>query len=465
MPPSSHLSLISTLALHPSFTTRAKTPDLLVSSNLALKYLRLLNKTVGPVNANISSAYAYNSSTASSRRSGGSRRRIGGSESPEKDDSETVHIDLANTEGLWSRANDFWHVVGWAFNCSIAYKKRWERYQLWLNYIIDVLEDDWEVRSDAERSESLIIRYIDLEGLVSSIEKRIVRAIFAEGSARSLAEFPEIWKNESRERKSAGDAPAIKKPTAKISIEEDNYGDYLSSSSSNLDEEDFSAKPEPSPPRSGTTESSIDGALLLGGHEALTLRTRLLALLARVSIANPTHAPPLLTLYDLYLTQIRPLPLPTFSLFLSPPSLSLFTPAAASSLTQYIARTLVESAAPPPPVDDLSQEVMEECYLPFAANTRSVGDNARFSLCVEALVRLYDGFLGLEWRRSLEQAADRGIRAREEKGKRMGGRKGEAGQEGGMGDREVLRASGVRLRAIVAMARAGGKMGKKGAAA
>ena len=116
-------------------------------------------------------------------------------------------------------------------------------------------------------------------------------------------------------------------------------------------------------------------------------------------------------------------------------------------------------------MDDLSQEVLEGCYLPFAANTRSVGDNVRFSLCVEALVRLYDSFVGLEWRKGLEEAVERGIRAREEKGKRVGGRKGEAGQEGGTGDREVLRASGVRLRAVVAIAKIGRKTGKGAGAA
>ena len=452
MPIPSHLAFVSTLCLHPSFTTRAKDPDLLASANLALKYLRLLNKTVGPINANTSTAYVYTASTAGSRRSGGSRRRIGSSESPEKDDDEAICSGLADVESLWRNAKDFWHVVGWAFNCSITHKQRWDRYNLWLEYMLNVLEDDWEVRSDAERLESLMIRYINPEGLVSSIEKRVVRAIFADGSTRSLAEFPEIWKNETRAKKSAGDDPALKRPIAKVSVEEGKYGDFADSSS-DLENEERPAKVEPNPPRNNISEPSTDGALLLGGHEAITLRVRLLALLARVSIALPAQAPSLLTLYDLYLTHIRPLPLPTFSLFVSPPFLTLYTPASASSLTQYMARTLIESAASPPLVDDLNQEVLEQCYLPFAANTRSVGDNARFSLCVEALVRLYDSFVGLEWRTGLDGAFEKGIKAREEKGRKVGGRKGEAGQEGGVGDREMLMASGVRLRAVVAMAK------------
>ena len=72
---------------------------------------------------------------------------------------------------------------------------------------------------------------------------------------------------------------------------------------------------------------------------------------------------------------------------------------------------------------------------------------------MEALVRLYDRFVGLDWWQGLIELAEKGIKGREEKGKKVGGRKGEAGQEGGVGDREALKASGVRLKTMIAMAK------------
>ena len=67
-------------------------------------------------------------------------------ENPGHDESMPLNDILGNEESLWSRADDFWHAVGWAFNCSVRYPGRWERWRIWLELMCDVLQDDWNER-------------------------------------------------------------------------------------------------------------------------------------------------------------------------------------------------------------------------------------------------------------------------------------------------------------------------------
>lgn len=75
-------------------------------------------------------------------------------------------------------------------------------------------------------------------------------------------------------------------------------------------------------------------------------------------------------------------------------------------------------------------------------------DNAKVSLCVEGLVRLLEREVGLVWGRALEEAVEKGVRAREERAK-GGGRKKEGGEEGW----RWLRGSAGRIRGVVEMAK------------
>lgn len=472
LPPSQHLAFIATLAIHPSFTNRAKSPEKLEAADLALKYLRIIIKTVGSVNCNVNDAFAYLGAGAASRRGGTSRRTTGGNASPEKGDFENIDSELANVNSVWAKADDFWHVVGWAFTCSVVHTNRWERWQMWLDYMIRVLEDDWYTRSDSQRNDSLIIRYINAEGEVSRGEKRIIRAVFAGGSSRSMVEFKEIWKNETKERKTEDEGEAQKKAPVKINIEEGDYGDYMQSSDDEEDIEipvDYTGDP-PSPPAEPL--SSVDGSALLGGPAALQLRLRLLGLLASVAFECPDKFIPFATLYDIYLTHIRPLPLPTFALMITPTSLGPFSLPAACFLAQYIGRpcshfrrlclfptliqclaaSVISSSAPLPRDEHLTQAMLEKSFLPWAANTTSISDNAKLGACVEALVRLYDGVTGLQWTESLQTCAEVGIKARQLKAKKERKRKGEAGT-GAEGDRAWLEASGRRILGVLSMAK------------
>jgi hypothetical protein len=58
---------------------------------------------------------------------------------------------------------------------------------------------------------------------------------------------------------------------------------------------------------------------------------------------------------------------------------------------------------------------LERCFLPFAANTSSVEDNAKVSLLVETLFRLLATHGGIEYTPEIIAAIENGIKAREKK--------------------------------------------------
>lgn len=454
IPPPSHLAFLLTLTIHPSLNTRAKHPSLVAASDLAHQYLRLVLKTVGPQNADLRTAYEFPGIANSNRRGAGTHRRRA-LDSPEKESADTITSAYASESSLFAMAGDFWAAVGWAFNCSIAHQRRWERWRLWLEYLLNVLEDDWEALDEEDKADSLIAHYVTTAGQGGASSRRMVRSIFADGGKRSMAEFKEVWRNETRERRTGGQ----RTEKSRLDIEEGNYGDYLASSEEDeIDKANDDQKPsshsEDEPVLDSTApDSAPDGTLLLGGFEAVALRMRLLALLANVAITLSRKFIPLVELYDLYLEHIRPFPLPTFSALISPPALTPFPLAAASSLVQYIARSLLEIGAPLPSLDSLSQPTLESAYLPWAANTTGVADNAKVGVCVETLVRFFDRKFGLTWSQALENVVEDGIRRREEKGRRKGRRKGEAGLGSGGIDEALMRAGGERLRMVVKLAK------------
>lgn len=464
LPPQQYLALAATLAIHPTLTTRATSAKRVEEANLALRYLRQVLETVGPLNGNLHDAFAFSGLGTSSRRGGGGRRREIGDDVNPAHMLDIIENDLAQSGAIWVRAEDIWQVIGWAFNCSVLHKKRWSRWYLWLDYMLDVLQKDWETRgagSDGDdiankdrspREDSMIIRSLNLEGTTTGRERKIMRAVFADGSPKAATEFPEIWRNETKERKKDLD---LKKIEAKIDIEADNYGDYMDDDPDS-DLED--ANPDPSDPLSTPAEKHSSASELsnlattLGGTDAINLRLRILSLLSGVSAELPQIFIPLATLYENYLEYIRPLPLPTFFLLMSPSSLRFFSPSAASSFTQYILRSLIASAAPLPAKDDLGQQMLQESYLPFAANTNTIADNAKVSICIETLLRLLDKYVELSWTPALQDATDIGIEARTTKAKKLGKKK--ARDVTDVGDERVwLNASADRIRSIIHLTR------------
>lgn len=453
IPPPQYIALIATLTVHPTLTTRAKNLDQIQAANLALSYLRLVLSHAGPVHGSLNEAFTFTSLSLSSRRGGSGRRRTTGEGmNPLADDNESINTELANMGSLWARAEEFWQVVGWCLNCSILHKRRWERWNAWLTYMLDVLEADWDAREhgegDESREKSLIVKYINSGVTTAGRQRKILRAIFADGRTKPVAEFSEIWRNETKELKKDTD---VKKAEKKIDIEADDYGDYMQDE----DDEDLEDSPDDlssSPEQLSQSRDSIPNvADDLGGMDSIKLRLRLLSLLSKVSAVLPDEFTDLNTLYDNFLEHIRPLAIPLFFLIISPSTLRVFTPAAASSLAQYILRSLIAASAPLPLNDNISQDILEHSYLPYAANTSSIADNTKVSLCVETLLRLLDYHVGLAWTPDLQEAAEAGIKARTSKAKQKRTKRATDGD--GNCDGTWLAASAERIRSVVGMAR------------
>lgn len=127
------------------------------------------------------------------------------------------------------------------------------------------------------------------------------------------------------------------------------------------------------------------------------------------------------------------------------------------SLTQLILLRLLPSTAPRPheisqdDTDNITQAVLEQCYLPFPANTSSAADNAKVSILVENLLRLLFREGVVCHTPSLDAAIEEGILARESKSKGDKRKK-----DNGMkkkeeeNDLEYLRSSSQRLKSLLA---------------
>ena len=176
--------------------------------------------------------------------------------------------------------------------------------------------------------------------------------------------------------------------------------------------------------------------------------------LSRVSHYLPDDFVHLRELYEAIYICVKPLPVPAFSLFISPSSHSYVFIEAYVSICQLLLLRLLPNNAPRPhsvsskATDELSQEVFEKCLLPFPANTSSVIDNVKVSLLVENLLRLFIKSCECEPTSRFAAAVEKGILARESKVK--GDKKRRDGGKADDGDMVDLKASGMRLRLLLA---------------
>ncbi|EDN10581.1 predicted protein [Histoplasma mississippiense (nom. inval.)] len=406
VPTTHQLAVAATLVVHPSTTTLAKSREAANASNTALQLLRLTNKLVGPLAAQFGIAFSF--TRFSSTRHGGPRRKDGDGEdtSGTSPDSDTalINMELAHRGSLWFRSEDFWSAVGWAFNCSVLHPKRWSRWRVWLELMCDVLEDDWTERENSSRNgaklspsnnilrQSLIFKYISGTSGVSGQHRRIVRAIFADGSQVSLNEFKEVFRNESKDPEKGKDH--LKKREADVNIDEDIYGDYLGGDEDEIDEENDTActrktrqlrlkrsKTTASAPMSDSIEelnmhpsykasgiTYYNQGTPLGDLSSIALRQRLMQILSRVSDALPEFYMAVEHLYQLF----------------------------------------VEFAY-------INQDILEKYYLPYAAYTNNAIENAKISILLETLLLLLASNGMLNARQSLRDAIETGIMARADK--------------------------------------------------
>lgn len=291
--PAAQLALACTLIAYPATTTQTTSADLLQGSDAALRYLQCVQNTIeGPAYRTIRKAFSFPDVRVR-------RRPRSGSSTPMPDaggDVEHLEGTAANAQSIWHRADDFWHSVGWAFNCSVVHKRRWERWRLWLGIMLDFLEADWKasVKStkdgDADRTTvlqgSLIWQYLSGQDPTNrNTRRRVLKAIFAIGTLDSLRQYPEVWANETADPKPTR---ADTKPVATVDFDNGVLGDY------GITDEDIIMREVARPRRKQSKLSSPlreakdaivattleEAAEALGGSDAIQLRQRFILLVS-----------------------------------------------------------------------------------------------------------------------------------------------------------------------------------------
>ncbi|RYP86606.1 hypothetical protein DL769_000674 [Monosporascus sp. CRB-8-3] len=472
-PPPNQLSVLSTILVHPDFTTRPKEPGWPEAAAESLVYLRSLLSLVGPLNARFEDAFRFSSGSRFSRGAT-LRSDSSDSESDVYDDSHG-YVPLAGKyakDGVWARGQDFFRVVGWAFNCSVLYPNRWRHWKQWLEFILDVLEADLQERNrlDVERGDgnfpllqkSLVATYIGQRSgrNAGGGLKWIMKAIFADGSKLASSSFQEVW---HKEHKGISKKVLSKRKRVTVNIEKGDFGCWLDDDSVYSSQASEPPTPQKRRINSGNIGAEDFQALEPAFAESIPLRQRLFSLLSYLCFHLPSPPFDLSDLYESFENTARSLPLPIFSALVNS-STSALRVDSQISLYQGILSVLMPSTALSPAkvdrarheADGISPAIIERCFLPYPANTIAVDDNAKVSLLVENLVQivLRDG--SEEFGPGFRDAVEKGIQAREVKTRKKmtGGRgRGRGGGGGGNGEddaeaRMVLEMSGERLRVL-----------------
>lgn len=453
--PPAYIAFASSTVVDPKFTTKAQSQDAVKGSNAALRYLQCVRTTInGPAYSTIKKAFTFPDER---NRRRAPAKRTDASSSPEPaGDIERIAGEAANQKSLWYRADDFWHIVGWSFNCAIIHKKRWSRWKLWLANMLDFLEADWDVCvkqsklldgtiDTAALQQSLVWHYIighEGASMNRSRRRRMVKAILATATSESLKEYPEIWDKETVELRRKKDEG---QPVRDIDFETGELADYGS-------DEDMQDAPEDS------DSESTDGIVVdtsgqaarntreaiehLGGQDAIELRQRLIALvrisllqhahhltnlqLVRVAEALPAHFTPLFDLCDTILEDFNALPTVIFQVLLStmklPHKIRL-------AFTVNLLHPLITGKPPNYFIRQPTQEDFEEILLPLRGTTKSFAANAKISLILEQIVlRTMEQQL-LKPTDALREAMESGIDARNKVFGTGKGKRGNAEEE------------------------------------
>ncbi|ELR03142.1 hypothetical protein GMDG_05971 [Pseudogymnoascus destructans 20631-21] len=431
IPPPSYLDLISTLSIHPRHTTYTKSRDDHQAALNALGYLQLLPALVSVKDSRVGQAFRFEEGRSAEiqRWERGTKRKarvaLEGSEAVAFDD-DVIDHPIAR-DSIWTQAKDFWHVVGWAVNCAVWHRRRWEYWQLWLEFMILVMERDLEERialrdageegEGGRPEESILGRFLLLNegGESRQVWKRAAKAIFADGSERAMNEFPLVWREETKVPKD-DDMEMYKAPSIYRDVE-DPSKDWLSRT----------------------------------GPGVRDLRIRLITLLLHISHQTLSTSLSPSSLSDLLASHITHLPYPIYTSLLRASPLDTLPLSSLSTLTQTIASWLIDHAAPanPGPDDAPTQDTLAMCFLPFAANTSSLEDNARLSWAVEILQRMYfDAHRDESPTRAFVKAAEAGIAARAKRVRDAKVRTGVKGEEDEMFRQQMLESSW-RMRMLI----------------
>lgn len=374
IPPAQILALTSTLIVYPPLTTRLQEHEEPVSTHSAATYLELLNNLVGPRAAGFSEAFRY------ADQDGLGRRPV----SAESDDAfQAVTTKAANQYSLFAQAGDFWAVVGWAFNCAHAHPLRWERWRHWLDITLDILTDD--LLADSDPSTSILNAYLDVDTQGRGQRRRILRAIFANGSKKSLDEFTEIWRNETKPPKKTG----VETKPKKLDIDADEFADYLDHDDE-LDAEDESGFMIQGTNRTrAKRRSAVHADDSPGSHtlDSIPFRQHLIAAIVAHTLSTDLFMSSA-SFLDALVEQLVVLPLDVFTHYVQPRSPYLCPDAAASLITRVLRELISADAQLALTTDDCDIHALCNAYLPYAANKSDASSNAKISLGLEALLVL-----------------------------------------------------------------------------
>jgi hypothetical protein len=452
VPPISHLAFAATVCVHPNTTTRTADPTKLAQSAAAFRLLRLLQRMV---------AYQIPWRQAFHFRKYDFFHQKVNEDIYTQFDSK--HKYVAN--GLFTRAEDFWTIVGWAFNCACLpdmHAARWAYYEPFLSLMLDILDADFYHRAKEDTlDDSLLWSYIELASGSHGRSRRIIRAIFADGTTKCLNEFREIFSKELDPPKKAEE-----KPDTKFDLDAEQI-DLAAYDLSSGDVSEDEARPQKrvrtrtrTPSARTSTESLREDYIAshsatLGPPAALRLRARFIRLLAEV-VNYPSltaHSPSTFVdrdeLYTLFVEFIKPLPLSLFQEFILPNTHtgSALDISTHTRLCEAILQRALESRAPATPEGGLLDAArLIQCYLPYGASGSGVEAQARVALLIEALTRraqqLNADVESLAW------ATEEGVKRREDYAREaMNSRKKpKHGEDAAL---KTLNESGSRLRAFV----------------
>ena len=289
MPHPLMLEIVSSLLVHPRHTSQAPKKERIDLPSRTITLLRSILNIVGPLNANFKQVFSLKP-----REFGGRVSRRGAIADSGSDDEDSVKGMLGNEGRMINNAKDFWHIVGWAFNCSVVYPNRWKYWKVWLDFVLDVLDADWEERTqqdnnavakglkgDAKKSKEINVRssiiveyFIGVNGRSAAV-KRVVASVFTDGGALDLKAYPEVYPDE------------VSNWRPKTGSKQDRMSNFRNRHADDSDDEEdedleyeFSTLAENDLPSSENSETMEDGDAVpdqwLGGSESVVLRQRMI---------------------------------------------------------------------------------------------------------------------------------------------------------------------------------------------
>lgn len=155
-------------------------------------------------------------------------------------------------------------------------------------------------------------------------------------------------------------------------------------------------------------------------------------------------------LYEKFVEKIAQLPATAFSRFIASHDSPLDVKPLVAIIRLLMPALLPGSIPDPRRVDPeadakeaVSGLILEKCYLPFAYRTAE--NNAKLSVSIESLFRILWTSNCMRWTASLQEAAEKGVKARNDK---SAPKKSNRKEDSEGAAREILRSSGSRILAL-----------------